>query len=75
MQSLFKSFIPSSWDELHMPPGLSTHICTHAHMYVHMHTHVIGSCRALVNMEVRTKVAPILNSLGMRLCFSITFQP
>jgi len=32
-------------DKLHMAPGLSTHICTHAHVYVHMHTHVIGSWR------------------------------
>jgi len=26
-------------DKLHMAPGLSTHICTHAHMYVHAHAH------------------------------------
>lgn len=55
MQSLFKSLIPSSWDELHVPPGLITHI------RMHTCTHVIGSRSALVNMEVRGEVAPILN--------------
>ena len=30
-------------------------------MHTHTHTHVIGSRSALVNMEVRGEVAPILN--------------